>query len=125
MTSSRRIHTVRSASKQLCRGWTEADIAQAVSSASDLQRSVLRSIAKHPGTNLHAIAKDVGAKNHLAVSGALSRWYQDTTRPLGIKDPTDGKDSRPMFVVKDHRTGLWRYTMTVGVAAIVLANARI
>lgn len=112
------------ASKDLCRGWTEADIVESIVRASDFQRSILRSIAQNFGTDVIKIAQDIGAKNGHAVSGGLSRWYQDTTRPMGIKDPADGKDSWPMQVPKVTLNGetLYRYEMPPAVASIVLAH---
>jgi len=98
--------------KVLCRGWTEADIVESIEHATDFQRSILRSIANNYGTDVIQIAQDIGAKNHLAVSGGLGSWYRNTTGPMGIKDPADGKDSWPMYVPRVTRNGqsLWRDT---------------
>lgn len=110
--------------EDLCRGWTEADVVRAIHDATELQRQILHSIAENHGTTVLEIAQDIGAKNHRAVSGALSSWYQNTTRPLGIKDPADGADSWPLHVRKVRRDGklLWRYEMPPAVGRVVLAN---
>jgi hypothetical protein len=111
-------------SKSLCRGWTEADIVQAVGQATEFRRSILRSIAQNYGTDVIRIAQDIGAKNYLAVSGGLSSWYQNTTRPMGIKDPATGEDSWPMHVPRVTQNGrsMWRYEMPSAVAKVVLAH---
>jgi hypothetical protein len=112
------------ATKDLCRGWTEADIVQSIVHATWFQRSILRSIAQNFGTDVIQIAHDIGAKNDRAVSGGLGTWYQNTTRPMGIKDPATGKDSWPMYVPRVTRNGktLWRYEMPPAVAQVVLAH---
>jgi hypothetical protein len=110
--------------KDLCRGWTEADIIESIVHATEFQRSILRSIAQNYGTDVIKITQDIGAKNDRAVSGGLGTWYQNTTRPMGIKDPATGSDSWPMHVPRITRNGktLWRYEMPPAVARIVLAH---
>jgi hypothetical protein len=112
------------ATKDLCRGWTEADIIHSIVHATDFQRSILRSIAQNFSTDVFQIAEDIGAKNHLAVSGGLGTWDRNTTHPMGIKDPATGRVSWPMDVPKVRRNGqsLWRYEMPPAVARIVLAH---
>jgi len=108
----------------LCRGWTESKIVEAVTSATDLQRKILRSMAENYGTTVREIADDVGAKTHRAVAGALSGWYQDTTRPSASKIPPNGRDSWPFrweYVVQDGRR-VARYLMPLAVARVVIAN---
>jgi hypothetical protein len=111
------------ASKDLCRGWTESDVVESIVRATDFQRSILRSIALNPGTDVLQIARDIGS-NHRSVSAALSPWFQTITRPTGIKDPATGEDSWPMYVTRVRRNGkrLWRYEMPSAVARVVLSH---
>jgi hypothetical protein len=111
--------------ENLCRGWTSADVAKAVRQATPLARQILRAIAQNPGVSAEEIAAEIGASGMTAVAGSLSSWYQNVTRPLGIRDPATGKYSWP-FDIDNPYPGTpgrnYRYVMPPSVAEIVLAE---
>src|SRR5687768_11466810 len=111
--------------EDLCRGWTEEQVIEALQSSTPLARKILRSMAQNPGITAEEIARDIGAAGMTTVAGSLSSWYQNVTRPLGVKDPATGKDSWPFLIkpsLKERSNTPWRYFMPQEVAAIVLRH---
>lgn len=86
-------------------------------------KAILTSLATSGGrSTIYDIASDIG-KSRLQIQGALSRWYQNVTGPMGVKDD-EGNDSWPWEWGAEGSSNLAVYCMPESVATIVrrLAN---
>lgn len=108
--------------RNLCRGWTAANIKEAVATATDRQRSVLAQIATNPGTTTEEIAESLGWESYLNVRATLARFSQ-TTASIGVTDPRDGMPSWPFEIEAPARgSTFWRYYMPRDAGEVVLAT---
>ena len=110
-------------SPDLCRGWTEPKIRDAVRESTDRQRDFLEMLARNRRIQTQEIVDHLGLNSLRGVTGILSSWSRTVTNPMGVLDPRTGQPSWPFFP-GSVSGGYSSYEMPAAVAEIVLDELR-